>query len=46
MQIQIIYKKYFSYFFRVFHLERWPFDVELFMIAQKYKVPVSELPVN
>ncbi|CAD8137276.1 unnamed protein product [Paramecium pentaurelia] len=32
--------------FRVLHLERWAFDVELFMIAQKYKVPVSELPVK
>jgi len=28
------------------HLERWAFDVELFMICNKYKVPYAELPVN
>lgn len=28
------------------HLERWAFDVELFMIAKHYKAPVAELPVN
>lgn len=32
--------------FRILHLERWAFDVELFMIAQQYKVPVEEIPVN
>lgn len=32
--------------FRTVHLERWAFDVELFMIANHYKVPYSEIPVN
>jgi dolichyl-phosphate beta-glucosyltransferase len=30
----------------VLHLERWAFDVEIFMIANHYKIPVSEIPVN
>jgi dolichyl-phosphate beta-glucosyltransferase len=28
------------------HLERWAFDVELFMISNRFKVPVREIPVN
>lgn len=28
------------------HLERWAFDVELFIIANKMKIPVHEEPVN
>ncbi|EGR27436.1 hypothetical protein IMG5_196190 [Ichthyophthirius multifiliis] len=32
--------------FQTQHLERWAFDVELFMIANYYKVPIVEVPVN
>jgi len=32
--------------FTVLHLERWAFDVELFMIAIKNKMPFREIPVN
>jgi len=28
------------------HLERWAFDVELFMIANHHKVPYAAIPVN
>ena len=32
--------------FRTIHLERWAFDVEMFMIANHLKSPVAEVPVN
>jgi dolichyl-phosphate beta-glucosyltransferase len=32
--------------FGTLHLERWAFDVEVFMIGNHYKMPVSEMPVN
>ncbi len=28
------------------HLERWAFDVELFIIANHFKIPIVEVPVN
>jgi len=28
------------------HLERWAFDVEIFMIANHYLIPVAEVPVS
>ena len=28
------------------HLERWAFDVELFTVANRYRIPVKEVPVN
>lgn len=28
------------------HLNRWAFDVEIFMIANNYKIPFKEVPVN
>jgi len=28
------------------HLERWAFDVELFLVANHYRIPVREVPVN
>lgn len=28
------------------HLERWAFDVEMFMIANNFNIPIDELPVN
>jgi len=28
------------------HLERWAFDVELFIIANYRKIPAKEVPVN
>ncbi|PSN49390.1 Dolichyl-phosphate beta-glucosyltransferase [Blattella germanica] len=32
--------------FRSLHVERWAFDVELLYIAQKLKIPISEVAVN
>uniref|UniRef100_A0A182QSL6 Dolichyl-phosphate beta-glucosyltransferase n=1 Tax=Anopheles farauti TaxID=69004 RepID=A0A182QSL6_9DIPT len=32
--------------FRVMHIERWAFDVELLFIAQSYKMPIEEVAVN
>jgi len=32
--------------FKVLHLERWAFDVEIFMIANYYNIPTREIPVN
>lgn len=28
------------------HLERWAFDVEVFILANYHKIPVAEVPVN
>lgn len=35
-----------DFLFRPLHLERWAFDVELFIIANYRKIPVAEVPVN
>jgi dolichyl-phosphate beta-glucosyltransferase len=32
--------------FNSIHIDRWAFDVELLLIAQKLKMPVSEVAVN
>lgn len=32
--------------FRSLHVERWAFDVELLYIAQKLRIPISEVAVN
>lgn len=32
--------------FNALHLERWAFDVELFIMANYHKIPVCEVPVN
>jgi dolichyl-phosphate beta-glucosyltransferase len=32
--------------FPTLHLERWAFDVELFIIANYRKIPAVEIPVN
>lgn len=32
--------------FRELHLERWAFDVELFFVAEKYKIPMVEISVT
>ena len=32
--------------FRELHLERWAFDVELFFVAEKYKIPMTEISVT
>jgi dolichyl-phosphate beta-glucosyltransferase len=32
--------------FEVMHVERWSFDIELFIIANKYGITCFEIPVN
>lgn len=32
--------------FEVMHVERWSFDIELFIIANKFGVSCFEVPVN
>ena len=32
--------------FKILHLERWAFDVELFIIANYYNMPVEEVSVR
>jgi len=32
--------------FKVQHLERWAFDVEILMVGNHFKMPVAEVPVN
>lgn len=32
--------------FRLMHVERWAFDVELLYLAEKLNIPVAEIPVN
>lgn len=32
--------------FETLHVERWSFDIELFIIANKYGITCSEIPVN
>ena len=32
--------------FTIMHLERWAFDVELFIIAKHFKIPFNEYSVN
>jgi len=32
--------------FRIMHVERWAFDVELLFIAESFKMPIDEIAVN
>lgn len=32
--------------FRIMHVERWAFDVELLFIAQQHRMPINEVAVN